>query len=751
MPMALPVVSTYRLQMRGDQFTFADAENLLDYLDDLGVSHLYLSPILTAAEGSTHGYDVTDPTTVSAALGGPEGLARLSSAARVRGMGLVVDIVPNHVGVEHPEQNKWWFDVLAHGRESPFSSFFDIDWALDPEGRIVLPVLGSDDDVADLVVDGDVLRLGDLAYPIAPGTGTGTGAEVHDRQHYRLISWRRNVCGYRRFFSITSLAALRQEDRAVFDATHVEVKRWFDEGLVDGLRIDHPDGLSDPGGYLAWLRELTGPDAWIVIEKILAVDEALEPTLPVAGTTGYDALREIGGVFVDPTGALTRGEPPDSAARLKLAAATETLGSELARLNRAIVTAVGTDDPRLTDAAAALLTHLDVYRSDYRSLSALMTTALAETALTTPELARPLRLISAALQHAEPATRLQQLCGAVTAKAVEDCLFYRDTRLVALNEVGGQPDRFGVDPAEFHHAAAVRARLWPQAMVTLSTHDTKRSEDVRARIGVLSQVPALWNELTGRWALATPSPDASTGLFLLQNAFGVWPADGIVTDQLRERLHRYAEKAMREAAAHTSWHQPNEEFEAAVHRWLDDVVDGPVGVELTGLVKQLVGDGWCDALGQKLLALTVPGVPDVYQGTELLDDSLVDPDNRRPVDYARRREALSSLRDAKMGVVAAALRLRRRRPDTFLSGGYTPVLAEGAGAEHLVAFLRGDDVLVAVSRYTVRLSQTDWGHTFLTFPNGHWTDAITGRRYSGRLDVSELFNLTPVVLLERDD
>jgi (1->4)-alpha-D-glucan 1-alpha-D-glucosylmutase len=751
MPMALPVVSTYRLQMRGDQFTFADAENLLDYLDDLGVSHLYLSPILTAAEGSTHGYDVTDPTTVSAALGGPEGLARLSSAARVRGMGLVVDIVPNHVGVEHPEQNKWWFDVLAHGRESPFSSFFDIDWALDPEGRIVLPVLGSDDDVADLVVDGDVLRLGDLAYPIAPGTGTGTGAEVHDRQHYRLISWRRNVCGYRRFFSITSLAALRQEDRAVFDATHVEVKRWFDEGLVDGLRIDHPDGLSDPGGYLAWLRELTGPDAWIVIEKILAVDEALEPTLPVAGTTGYDALREIGGVFVDPTGALTRGEPPDSAARLKLAAATETLGSELARLNRAIVTAVGTDDPRLTDAAAALLTHLDVYRSDYRSLSALMTTALAETALTTPELARPLRLISAALQHAEPATRLQQLCGAVTAKAVEDCLFYRDTRLVALNEVGGQPDRFGVDPAEFHHAAAVRARLWPQAMVTLSTHDTKRSEDVRARIGVLSQVPALWNELTGRWALATPSPDASTGLFLLQNAFGVWPADGIVTDQLRERLHNYAEKAMREAAVHTSWHQPNEEFEAAVHRWLDDVVDGPVGVELTGLVKQLVGDGWCDALGQKLLALTVPGVPDVYQGTELLDDSLVDPDNRRPVDYARRREALSALRDAKMGVVAAALRLRRRRPDTFLSGGYTPVLAEGAGAEHLVAFLRGDDVLVAVSRYTVRPSQTDWGHTFLTFPNGNWTDAITGRRYSGRLDVSELFNLTPVVLLERDD
>jgi (1->4)-alpha-D-glucan 1-alpha-D-glucosylmutase len=749
MPMARPVVSTYRLQMRGDQFTFADAENLLDYLDELGVSHLYLSPILTAAEGSTHGYDVVDPTTVSSALGGPEGLESLSAAARERGMGLVVDIVPNHVGVEDPRQNRWWWDVLTHGRESQYATFFDIDWALDPDGRIVLPVLGSDDDVDSLTVDGDVLRLDTRAWPITPGTGAGSGPAVHDRQHYRLVGWRHNVCGYRRFFSITSLAALRQEDRAVFDATHVEVKRWFTAGLVDGLRIDHPDGLSDPAGYLAWLRELTGPDAWIVIEKILAVDEALEPTLPVAGTTGYDALREIGGVFVDPTGALTRGEPPDSAARLKLAAATETLGSELARLNRAIVTAVGTDDPRLSDAVAALLTHLDVYRSDYRSLSALMTTALAETARTTPELARPLRLISAALEHAEPATRLQQLCGAVTAKAVEDCLFYRDTRLVSLNEVGGEPGRFGVDPAEFHHAAAVRARLWPQAMVTLSTHDTKRSEDVRARIGVLSQVPALWNELTGRWALATPSPDASTGLFLLQNAFGVWPADGVVTDQLRERLHRYAEKAMREAAAYTSWHQPNEEFEAAVHRWLDDVVDGPVGAELTGLVKQLVGDGWCDALGQKLLALTVPGVPDVYQGTELLDDSLVDPDNRRPVDYARRREALSAMRDAKMGVVAAALRLRRRRPDTFLSGGYTPVFAEGAGTEYLVAFLRGDDVLVGVSRYTVR-SPTGWD-AFLTLPDGQWTDAITGRRYSGRLDVSDLFNLTPVVLLERAD
>ena len=454
--MAFPVLSTYRLQLRGDCFTFADAEDLLPYLDTLGVSHLYLSPILTAMRGSTHGYDVTDPTTVSAELGGAEGLARLSEAARSRGMGLVVDVVPNHVGVDKPEQNKWWWDVLQHGRDSAFSSFFDIDWELDERSRIVLPVLGSDDDVADLVVDGDVLRLGDLAYPIAPGTGSGTGPEVHDRQHYRLIGWRNGICGYRRFFSITSLAGLRQEDRAVFDATHVEVKRWFAEGLVDGVRIDHPDGLSDPAGYLTWLREITGPQAWIVIEKILAVDEPLDTSLPVAGTTGYDALREIGGLFIDPTGIGPLTDLVDStgadyhamprlARELKADAVTDTLGSELRRLCRTIVAATDIDHPHLPDAVAALLSHVGVYRSDYLNLSTVLPIALAETIAERPELAEPLAVISAAVAGGgEAAVRLQQLCGAATAKSMEDCLFYRDPRLVSLNEVGGEPDRFGV-------------------------------------------------------------------------------------------------------------------------------------------------------------------------------------------------------------------------------------------------------------------------------------------------------------------
>src|SRR6516162_4829050 len=377
--MALPVLSTYRLQLRGESsgfaFTLADAEDLLDYLDALGVSHLYLSPILTAAAGSSHGYDVTDPATVSPALGGPDGLARLSAAARARGMGLIVDIVPNHVG---------------------------IDWDLDEDGRIVLPILGSDNDVADLKLDADVLRLGDLALPVAPGTGEGTGAQVHDRQHYRLVGWRNGICGYRRFFSITSLAGLRQEDRAVFDTSHAEVARWFSEGLVGGVRVDHPDGLPDPCGYLARLRELVGPDAWIVIEKILAVDEALEPTLPVAGTTGYDALRELGGVFVDPAGEQALTALADSAgvdyhatpkllAELKTRAATETLASELARLRRAIAATAGTDHPLLPEAIAALLTHVDVYRCDYPGLVAMMPNALAETQSAAPQLGPALR------------------------------------------------------------------------------------------------------------------------------------------------------------------------------------------------------------------------------------------------------------------------------------------------------------------------------------------------------------------------
>lgn len=754
--MPRPVLSTYRLQMRGDCFTFDDAVNLLDYLERLGVSHLYLSPILTAAPGSTHGYDVTDPTTVSAALGGPEGLQRLSEAARSRGMGLIVDIVPNHVGVADPEQNPWWWDLLRHGRDSAYADYFDIDWDLDA-GRIVLPVLGSDDDVADLAVDGDRLRLGDLVFPIAPGTGTGTGSEVHDRQHYRLTGWRSGICGYRRFFSITSLAALRQEDRAVFDASHVEVKRWFDEGLVDGLRIDHPDGLSDPAGYLRWLRELTGPDAWIVVEKILAADEALDGSLPVDGTTGYDALREVGGLFVAPAGeaaltAVSGAHDPEAEHRLKAAAVTDTLASELGRLSRVITAVTAHNDPQLPAAIAALIGRIGVYRSDYPALDAVLPVALQQTSCAAPELTDALATIAVALSNsAEVVSRFNQLCGAATAKAVEDCLFYRESRLVSLNEVGGAPELFGVTAAEFHQRATTRMRAWPSTMTALSTHDTKRGEDVRARIGLLSQVPETWADSVARWTASSAPPDRDTALFLWQNIFGVWPAGGNVTAKLRSRLHAYAEKAIREAATRTSWHDPDVDFENEVHTWLDRVFDGPVAAELTSLVAQLEAHARNDSLGQKLIQLTAPGIPDVYQGTETTEDSLVDPDNRRPVDHAALRRAVERGDDDKLRVTMAALALRRARPQTFLAGAYTPLPATGSAATHLVAFQRGEDVVVAACRWTVALAETGWGDTALPLPAGRWRDRLSDRRWAGLVPLSELLADSPVALLERTD
>lgn len=748
--------ATYRLQLRGPHsgfgFTFADAELLLDYLEQLGVSHLYLSPILTAARGSAHGYDVTDPTVVSAELGGIDGLRRLSALARSRGMGLIVDIVPNHVGVGIPGQNRWWWDVLRHGRSSEFAGFFDIDWELDG-GRILLPMLESDDDLAGLTVDGEVLRLGAVALPIAPGTGVGSPADVYERQHYRLVCWRSGRSGYRRFLAINSLAALRQEDEQVFAATHREVARWFDEGLVHGVRVDHLDGLADPAGYLRRLRELTGPDAWIVVEKNLAAVEALEPTLPVAGTTGYDMLRLIGGVFVDPSGApalsvLAGPAVAEPAPALRAAAAAE-LDSDMQRLRRCIVAEAGADSPRMAQSLAALIGRIGVYRCDYPVTEQFLGAAITETGSATPEFGPELAIITAALARGgQAAVRLQQLGVAAVAGGVEGRLFHRDARLVSLNEFGGDPHRFGCSTVEFHAAMTERVRGWPQAMTTLSTHDTLRGEDVRARISVLSQVPHRWAQSVARWESAIPCPDLATGLFLWQNIFGVWPTGVILTEDLRARLHGYARKAVREAARHSSWQHVDIAFERAIADWLDTVLDGPVAGEITALVETLRPHADSDALGQKLLSLTVPGVPDVYQGTELFDDSLTDPDNRRRIDFAARRAELTTLRHPKMRVVHAALQLRRDHPETFRRGAYRPIVAAGPAADHVVAFGRGDDVAVAVCRWTVRLSEIGWGGTVLTLPAGEWTDRLTGRRWAGAARASELFAELPVVLLE---
>ncbi|MCM6773274.1 malto-oligosyltrehalose synthase [Nocardia sp. CDC159] len=785
-----PVRSMYRLQLRPDALTFADARALAEYLQQLGISHLYLSPILTAAHGSTHGYDVTDPTTVSAALGGPAGLKALADEVRARGMGLIVDLVPNHVGVADPRQNPWWWDVLRNGKGSQFAHFFDIDWSPGngAGGRLALPVLQSENDPAALTVDRSgpepMLALHDLRFPIAPGTDGENALRIHDRQHYRLVSWKAGVCTYRRFFAVSSLAAIRQEDPAVFEATHRELAAWCEHDLIDGVRIDHPDGLADPAGYLAKLRRLIGPNRLLLVEKILSHREPLDATLPIDGTTGYDALNVFGGVLVDPAGeqALTElsnelcghGSDAewfaDTEHRIKRAVAEKLLVPEVRRLVAAIKRDAGAEDfdtMALTNATIEALSHVPVYRTDYAPLAGLLSGVVAEIERRNGELAAPLAVLVRALAASgEAAVRFHQVCGAITAKAVEDTMFYQAARLVSLQEVGGDPARFGRSALEFHLANAERARRWPASMTTLSTHDTKRGEDVRARIGVLSQVAETWSRAVAAWNDITPPPDGATALFLLQNMFGVWPADGrdaAAVPGLRERLHLFAEKAVREAGTRSSWEEPDAEFEAELHGWIDAVIDGPVGAELGELVTRLAPHAWSDALAQKLLQLCGPGIPDLYQGCELWEDALVDPDNRRPVDFGARLAMLQSLTgtpdlDAsgavKMWVVAYALWLRRERPDCFVGGAYHPLFGTGERARHLLAYGRGrsgepPQVIVAATRHSVGLAETGWGDTALDLPSGTWTDRLTGYTCTGPVRAEKLFARLPVALLVR--
>ena len=783
------ITSTYRVQLRGDRFTLTDAREQVDYLSDLGVSHIYLSPILAASEGSTHGYDVTDPRTVSEALGGREALLALVSECRDRGMGVIVDIVPNHLGVATPRETPLWWDVLKLGRASQHRDVFDIDWRAD---RIALPVLGSEDDIAELTVDrsGDepMIAYYDHRFPIDPSTDDGSddARALHDRQAYRLVGWKTGQIGYRRFFTVSELAGVRQEDPAVFDVTHTEVASWFADGLIDGLRVDHPDGLADPEGYLRRLRGIMSPDAWLVIEKILTGSEPLDPSLPVDGTTGYDALADLGGVFVDPAGrgALTElsksmtGERADSSwlhateLDIKRTTARTSLSAEVARAVRAIGRDSSLPDgsllpvstTELTDVVVEVVARMPAYRSDYGPLAGMLAEIIAALVVDSPELSPAATALAAALAaQGEAAVRLQQVAGAVMAKSVEDCLFYRTSRLISLQEVGGDPAKFGRSPAEFHTSMAERARLWPSAMTTLSTHDTKRGEDVRARISVLSQVPDRWSTALAEWEEQAPSPNGTTGLFLWQNIFGTWPVDGEVTDEYRERLHAYAEKAIREAGLFTTWNDVDEDFESTTHAWIDSILDGPVAQSLTQFTERLAPHAWSDSLGQKLLHLVGPGIPDIYQGTELWEDSLVDPDNRRDVDYNARRTLLASTGSApetdsvgaaKLWVTRHAARLRRDRPASFVGGTYAPVIAAGSGAEHVIGFARGpvdgdSDVIAVATRISVALGRSGWGDTTIVLPSGEWTDALSARVFSGTVAVADLLDGLPVALLVR--
>jgi (1->4)-alpha-D-glucan 1-alpha-D-glucosylmutase len=781
--------STYRLQIRRD-FDLDAAASVTDYLRALGVSWAYLSPLLKATEGSDHGYDVVDPSQVDPARGGAEGLVRFAAAARAAGLGILIDTVPNHMGISKPAQNPWWWDLLTHGRGSRYAEAFDIDWDFGG-GRVRVPILGAsageviadgqvtiDPDATELASHGVVRFYGEHVLPLAPDSLPVTGGadltdprvieDVLARQHWEAVFWRREAAelNYRRFFAVTTLAGVRVEVPWVFDESHAEVLRWIREGLADGLRVDHPDGLIDPGAYLERLAAATG-SAYVLIEKILEHGEELPGWWETDGTTGYDALGEIDRVLIDPAGEaglsaldaqLRDGDVrgyPDLIHDTKRMIADTIQGAEIARLVRELPDGVA--GAQAHDALAELLACFPVYRSYLPAGRHHLEHAAADATARRPDLAKTIARLVPLLADPDAAVarRFQQTTGPVMAKGVEDTAFYRYARLGSLTEVGGDPSEFALTVEEFHRAQARRQASWPLSMTTLSTHDTKRGEDVRARLDVLAEIPARWTGM-----LAALRDHASTGHgpfdnLLYQAIVGSWPAT-------RDRLHAYAEKAAREAAEATGWWDPDAAFEARMHAVVDTAFDDSALKRLIeDIVDEITAPGWSNGLSAKLLQLTAPGVPDVYQGSELWERSLVDPDNRRAVDFDERRRMLAALDSAfaagrlppvdataaaKLLVTSRALRLRRDRPELFRL--YRPMTLVGAASDHAIAFDRGGAVSVATRLPVGLAARGGWDDTVLLRHSGATMDALTGRTFEGstiRLD--ELLATYPVALL----
>ncbi|MFL6159167.1 MAG: malto-oligosyltrehalose synthase [Marmoricola sp.] len=769
--------STYRLQLSAD-FTFDDARRLLPYLRDLGVGWVYLSPVLQATPGSTHGYDVIDPTLIDEDRGGEAAFDELCREAHQHGLGVLVDIVPNHVGVARPELNRWWWALLEQGRDAVTATYFDIDWAAGDD-KVLLPLVGDEDlaadgTIANVRIEDGRLRYHDHAFPLAPGSARPDEDPdvVLARQHYALRPWREESTrlNYRRFFGVSTLAAVRVEDLDVFEAAHVQVRRWFAAGLVDGLRVDHPDGLRHPRSYLLMLADLVG-DGYLVVEKILEPGEDLPRNWPTDGTTGYEALGLVDRVLVDPDGAEQLAaldqelrDGPGTWAELlhdsKVEVTRQILGSEVRRLGRELAhDLVDVDHEQLTAVLEELLACFPVYRSYLPDGAQHLDEAVEEVARRRPELTDLVVRVRALLgRPSHPAAlRFQQTSGMVMAKGAEDRAFYRWSPLTSLDEVGGDPATLSVSTEDFHAAMRERLLRSPGAMTTTSTHDTKRGEDVRARISVLAEMPQWWDKTLHALLDAVPMPDRGLGNLIWQAVLGAWPAS-------QERLIGYAEKAMREAGQRTTWTEPDPAFEGAVRAaveaaFADDRVRGLV----EDAAAELAAYGWSNALSAKLLALTLPGMPDLYQGSELWEQSLVDPDNRRPVDFERRRRMLHDLDAAgptppawptrldddgvaKLHLVRTVLRLRRDRPELF--SDYQPVHAEGEAADHVVAFDRGGLVVVA-TRLPVGLEQRGgWGDTRLVLPAGKYHDLLTGRW--ARPELATLLECLPVALLVKE-
>lgn len=717
-------VSTYRLQLTA-AFGFAEAAAIVPYLAQLGVTHVYCSPWLQAEPGSAHGYDVVDHSRVNADLGT---LSDLTDACRSAGLGIVLDIVPNHMSIASPHLNPAWWSLLRDGQLSPYASWFDIDWSA---GRVLLPVLGAPlgDCLDELTIEQDLVRYYDHQFPLAPGSLVeGDVLATLAGQHYELTHWRDAArLNYRRFFDVTTLAGVRVELPEVFDATHGLVLDQVRGGLVDGLRVDHPDGLADPAGYLARLRTEC-PGTWTVVEKILEPGEDL-PDWECEGTTGYDAMHQITGLFVEPTaepvfaGLASAASYDEVRADAKRQVLAQVLVAEVERLLDLAVPALASFDVSregLREALIELLVAFEVYRAYLPAkgpadaqATARIDAAAAGAAGAVPARSREVgllaRLALAELGCPEFVTRFQQTCGPVMAKGVEDTTFYRYTRLLALNEVGGDPGQFGVSVAEFHDYCRRRLARWPLTMTALSTHDTKRSEDVRARLAVLTHQPQLWADAVATWSSQlTNRLEPATEQLIWQSVVGAWPLPP-------DRASAYLQKALREAKLGTSWIDPSEAYEQQAQAVLAEALSLDIGT----FVESLAASWRSTVLAQKLVQLTMPGVADCYQGTELVALNLVDPDNRRAVDFGWRARLLADggagIDAEKLEVVSTCLRLRREQPDWFLRGSYEPLEAP-AGT---LAFSRAEAVLVAVPLRggVACLPQ---------LPEGNWTDLLPG-------------------------
>jgi (1->4)-alpha-D-glucan 1-alpha-D-glucosylmutase len=757
--------ATYRLQLQPG-FGFAEAASAVPYLARLGVSHLHLSPVLQAVPGSTHGYDVVDHGRINEELGGEAGLRALSATARTHGLGLIVDTVPNHMAAPGRAQlNHAWWELLREGPQSPYAPWFDVDWAAQ-DGRVLLPVLGDrlEAELPRLRVgpagpdepDGPaVLHYYDQVLPLRPGTEALPLPELLDQQWYRLAWWRlaRTELNYRRFFTVSSLVGVRVEDEQVFAATHELLLRLYREGVVHGFRVDHPDGLADPSGYLRRLAERTG-GAYVAVEKILTGDERLPADWACAGTTGYDALRRIDGVLTDGVGARTLAEvyadhlgsasvpEADAAARegrTEMVAAQGELAAEVNRLTR-VAGRTRVQVPR-ADIAATLAAY-PVYRPypvpgepDSPADTERLTAAAASPAVLDLALGR----LGRGPAEDEFRIRLAQTASAVAAKGVEDTAFYRRYPLLSLNEVGGDPARPGLEPDQFHDYCARMQRDWPDAMTVLSTHDTKRSADARARLAVLAELPGLWRTELADWtALSEHELDPHTGYLLWQTALAAWPLDG-------ERLSAAVLKSVREAKLRTTWTEPDSDYEKAVERAARAVPENPeLAARITALVDRLAPYERVNTLSGALLQLTMPGVPDLYQGSEFPLHTLVDPDNRRTVRFDR-TPAPGTPAAEKLRLTGTALRLRRDHP----FGDYTALPAD----RHLLAYLRGSRVLAVATRLPHGLEQRGgWQEHTLTLPDGRWTDTLTDRDgLTGEVRLADLLADLPVALLTRTD